>query len=64
MAIKGLKQAPKVDAVILTTAHKAFQKISLDEVKGIMNTSPILIDVRGFFDKEEASKAGFYYSIL
>jgi len=63
-AIKDLKQVPKVDAVILTVAHKAFQKISLDELKGIMNTNPILIDVPGFFDNEEAAEAGLYYQTL
>jgi len=62
--VKNLKQAPKVDAMLLTTAHKAFQKISLDKLKGIMNANPILIDVEGLFNRKEAEQKGLYYQQL
>ena len=54
----------EVDGVILTVAHKAFHKITLDKLKGIMNHSPVLIDVRGFFDEQEAAEKEFYYRTL
>ena len=54
----------KVDGVILTVAHKAFQKVSVDKLKAIMSDRPVLIDVRGFFDRQEAAEKGFYYRTL
>ena len=58
------KKASKVDCVILAVAHDAFRGISLDELAGIMNSNPVLIDVRGLFDKEEAERKGFLYRSL
>jgi len=54
----------KIDGVILTVAHKAFQEIILDKLKALMNHKPVLIDVRGFFDRQEAEEKGFYYQTL
>lgn len=62
--VSNFKEVPKVDGVILAVAHAAFQKVTLDKLKGIMNDSPILIDVRGFFDNKEAVEKGFYYWTL
>jgi len=45
-------------------AHDAFKAITLDKLKNIMNATPILIDVRGIFDAQEAKEAGFYYETL
>ncbi len=53
-----------VDAIILAVAHDAFKEITLDKLAGIMNTNPILIDVRGVFDAEQAKETGFYYETL
>lgn len=53
-----------VDCIILAVAHSAFQTLSLADLKGMQNDSPILIDVRGIFDPEEANRAGFYYKCL
>jgi len=53
-----------VDAVILAVAHDAFQEITLDKLKTIMNARPILIDVREMFDARQAKERGFYYQTL
>lgn len=53
-----------IDCVILAIAHDAFKKITLDELKSIMNASPILIDVRGLFEPAKAEHRGFYYRSL
>jgi len=53
-----------VDCLILAVAHDAFKKIALDELRSIMNDNPILIDVRGFFDKQEAKEKGIHYKTL
>ena len=51
----------KVDCVIVAVAHAAFKKMTLEDVKEFMNDAPVLVDVRGMFDAEEAKKKGFYY---
>jgi hypothetical protein len=38
--------------------------MTLDELKNIMNDRPILIDVRGFFDGQEAEQKGIHYKTL
>jgi UDP-N-acetyl-D-mannosaminuronate dehydrogenase len=55
----------KVDCVILALAHDAFKNITLDELKLVMNdSSSILIDVRGFFDKSEAMEGMIHHYTL
>jgi UDPglucose 6-dehydrogenase/UDP-N-acetyl-D-galactosamine dehydrogenase len=54
----------KVDCVIITVAHDEFKKMKLEDVKKCMNDKPVLIDVRGVFDREEAKREGFYYRRL
>jgi hypothetical protein len=46
---------------VLSVAHDAFKDVSLSELKGMMNNDPILIDIRGMFDREEAERMGFCY---
>ena len=62
--VQNLKDAPKVDCVILTVAHDAFQGITLDQLKAMMRVKPVLIDVLGFFHREEAEGQGFQYDTL
>jgi len=62
--VSHFEEVPKVDGVILAAAHKAFQEMTVDKLKGIMNDKPILIDVRGFFDGKEATEKGLYYRTL
>jgi UDP-N-acetyl-D-mannosaminuronate dehydrogenase len=45
-------------------AHDEFKKMKLEDVKKFMNDKPVLIDVRGVFDGEDALKNGFYYKVL
>ena len=62
--VRNLAEVPKVDGVILTVAHNTFKEATLDRLKSIMNAQPVLIDVRGFFDKKEAEEKGFYHRTL
>ena len=62
--VPSLGEVSKVDGIILTVAHEAFQEITMDKLKSIMKDKPILIDVRGFFDSKEALEKGFYYRTL
>ncbi|MCW3133921.1 MAG: hypothetical protein N2V78_06305, partial [Methanophagales archaeon] len=55
------KKKCKVDCVIVAVAHDEFKKMKLEDIKKFMNDKPVLIDIRGTFDAEEAKKKGFYY---
>ena len=54
----------KIDGVIVAVAHDEFKKMGLKDIKRMMNNKPVLIDVRGVFDEEEAKRNGFYYKGL
>jgi len=62
--VSNLEEAPRVDCVILTVAHTTFKGITLNKLKGLMKSNPILIDVRGIFHEGEAKKEGVYYKTL
>ena len=49
------------DAVILMTAHDEYKGLGYDDMLKSMNDSPIIVDGRNVFDKEEARKKGFIY---
>jgi UDPglucose 6-dehydrogenase/UDP-N-acetyl-D-galactosamine dehydrogenase len=63
---KNLNEVKKVksDCVVLAVAHLPFYTLSLNDLKEMQNSNPILIDVRGMFDAEEAKKVGFCYRSL
>ena len=61
----GLKTVPfddfqELDAVILAVSHDEYRKISLDEIKGWFSSpeKTLIIDVKGFFNREELAEAG------
>ena len=54
----------KVDCVIAAVVHDEFKKMELEDVSKFMNNKPIIVDVRGMFDEEEAKEKGFYYERL
>jgi UDP-N-acetyl-D-galactosamine dehydrogenase len=49
------------DAVILSVRHAAYQRYSLPYLKKLCNRNPVLVDVKAFFDRSRAEKAGFLY---
>ncbi len=62
--IRGIREIPMVDAVILAVAHDEFREMKLRQLKAVMNSKPVLIDVRQIFDRVEAEQEGFYYRTL
>ena len=54
----------KVDCVIITVAHEAFKKMTLDDIWKLTKIKPVLIDVKGIFARSEANEKGFYYETL
>jgi UDPglucose 6-dehydrogenase/UDP-N-acetyl-D-galactosamine dehydrogenase len=63
-AVSDIESLKGIDCVILAVTHKAFAEMTLEMLKSIMSSAPILIDVRGFFNKEEAERKGFHYRTL
>ena len=37
-------------------AHDEFKKMKLDDIRKFVNNKPVLVDVRGMFDEEEAKR--------
>jgi UDP-N-acetyl-D-glucosamine/UDP-N-acetyl-D-galactosamine dehydrogenase len=64
----GVKPLPnldkKMDAVIIAVAHRQFKGMSIGDIRKLMNDLPVLIDVRGMLDRDEAEKKGIYYRKL
>ncbi len=53
-----------VDGIIIAVAHAAFRKLTPGELKEMQRGVPVLVDVRGIFDAQEAKNAGFGYRTL
>ncbi len=49
------------DAIVLMTGHDEYKGLKYEEILGVMNEKPIIIDGRNIFDKEKVRKAGFVY---
>jgi len=58
-----LADAHDLDAVILINGHDAFRSIDLKELRNKMRT-PVLIDIKNFFNRTEAKSLGFDYITL
>lgn len=54
----------RVDCVLVCSPHNEFKNITLEKLKKIMPSAPILFDVKGFYSKEEALEKGFLYRRL
>jgi len=52
-----------VDCVIVTVAHDEFKEMGLSDMARFMamDEAPVLVDVRGMFDGEDARCRGFVY---
>jgi len=53
-----------MDCVIVAVAHDEFKKMRLDDIRNFMNDKPVLVDVRGMFNREELEEKGFLYKML
>ena len=51
----------KYDAIIFAVAHDQFKKISLSKIKEMSLGKPILIDIKGIFDRDEVLKRDIAY---
>lgn len=54
----------KMDAIIIMSPHRQFAGLSFDKIKREMNSKPIIIDIKGFFEKMHLASKGFIYKKL
>jgi UDP-N-acetyl-D-glucosamine/UDP-N-acetyl-D-galactosamine dehydrogenase len=59
--IRTLEEGPRMDCLIVNVAHDVFSGISLKNLREKMNSSPIMIDIRGWFDTPEMHDSDFIY---
>jgi UDP-N-acetyl-D-galactosamine dehydrogenase len=59
--IERLEEKRPFDGIILAVSHRAYRNLRLSYLKGLCNGNPVLIDVKSFFKREQALKAGFKY---
>jgi UDPglucose 6-dehydrogenase/UDP-N-acetyl-D-galactosamine dehydrogenase len=66
--LPSLEEKTRFDGIILAVAHDIFRDkiygISLESLTRIMNSRPVLVDIRRFFDGAQAMKKGFCYRTL
>jgi UDP-N-acetyl-D-glucosamine/UDP-N-acetyl-D-galactosamine dehydrogenase len=62
--IKDLKEAPKMDALILTLVHDDFKLIDHKLILNLLSHDPVIIDVQGFFDVPAYHNRGITYKRL
>lgn len=59
-----LTEAPRMDCVILTVAHDIFKAMSFSEIRDVLDSRPVIIDIPGSFGTEETRVAGIVYERL
>jgi len=52
------------DVVVVGTPHQAFKRISLRTLKERMKRKPVIVDIREFYEREQAEKLGMTYFSL
>ena len=62
--IEQHKQEDRYDAVIIFSPHDIFKELTLDKLKELTTENAILIDLKAFYNKQEAIEKGFYYKSL
>jgi len=61
--LPSLEKLPAVDAVVLAVPHDKFKELTLDKLAGFCRkgATPIVVDIKGMFDPETATKQGVRY---
>ena len=60
--LDNIEKERPYDAVIVAVKHEPFvEELDFQEYKKIMGENPVLIDIKGLYNKEKAKKEGFLY---
>ena len=62
--INDLFHLKDIDCIIFTVAHRVFKDIGLSNFRSITTDNPVLVDVKGCFERSEAVGLGFKYLTL
>ncbi len=62
--IRKFSEAPLVDAVVLAVPHRQLLSLTLADLKGHMNSRPLLVDLKSVFSRAEAEALGIIYKTL
>ncbi len=60
---ESYEEVTDLDAVVLINGHDAFRSIKLEDLRKKMRT-PVLVDIKNFFNRAEAKRIGFDYTTL
>ncbi len=63
LKLSSINELHDMDCLIFAVAHGEYRAMSIDEIKRFYfsGTKPVLIDVKGIFNRKEAEHAGFAY---
>ena len=53
-----MNELKKAEAVVLAVAHREYKGLPFESFLNLMNASPLLIDVKGMFDRQVVQEAG------
>ncbi len=60
--LEKIEEIEAIDAIIFAVAHSEFKSIELDNIKKMYRHNlPVLIDVKGVFERVDVEKKGFIY---
>jgi UDPglucose 6-dehydrogenase/UDP-N-acetyl-D-galactosamine dehydrogenase len=59
--VNKIQTLTDIDCTIINVKHDCFSNFTLNDIRTIMSTNPILIDIHNLFNELEAIRMGFYY---
>lgn len=62
--ITTANQVRQMDGTILAVIHDQFKKLKLNDLKKMMGNTPVLLDVKSYFQNQDPVKHGFIYKSL
>jgi len=58
ISITGIERLKPATAVVVAVAHQAYQRLSPEELFGLMGENPVVIDVKGIYNPQALKKVG------
>lgn len=51
----------RAEAVVVAVAHQAYRSLPLNALRTMMNSAPLIIDVKGIYDRSEMERSGLRF---
>lgn len=58
LALTPFDQLAPADAVVVAVGHRQYRELGIDEIKQLLNAAPVLIDVKGLYDRQLVEAGG------